>query len=295
MSNLNQTKNPESITQESLLNWARDDLEQRLGFRGGRFTSSNKLLSFLAAVVLTIAFFLVMIFGLKPYPSTTRIVQIFLDHPEIVPVIMVLFFWALCMLFTKWRKLVYQKKVLDLAAVPQEPNFVLDRRSASEVLTRVRSLVDDTRHFVLLNRIDRALSNLRNIGDISEVSNILRAQAEYDEEQIGSSYKLVAGFVWAIPVLGFIGTVLGLSKAIGGFGSTLKMGGNTDLSALKASLQITTQGLSTAFETTFVALAATLIVQLWLTQLQHEEASFLDECNDYCHAHVVSKLRLKDN
>jgi biopolymer transport protein ExbB/TolQ len=278
---------------EPNLSWTHDDLEQRLGFRGGRFTACNKLLSFLAAVLLTTLFFVALIYGLKPWPAMKIVVHMFAEHGVIGPIIMVMFFWSLSILFAKWRKLAYQKKALDLAAVPQEPDFVLDRRTASEVLTRVRGLVDDTRHFVLLNRIDRALSNLQNIGDISEVSNILRAQASFDEEQIASSYKLVAGFVWAIPVIGFIGTVLGLSVAIGGFSATLQSSG--DLTALKESLQHTTSGLSTAFETTFVALAATLVVQLLTTHLQHEEASFLDECNDYCHAHVVSKLRLKDN
>lgn len=37
-----------------------------------------------------------------------------------------------------------------------------------------------------------------------------------------TSYALVQGFVWAIPVLGFIGTVVGLSQAIGGFTAVLQ-------------------------------------------------------------------------
>jgi len=36
----------------------------------------------------------------------------------------------------------------------------------------MRSLVDDTRHFILLNRIDRALSSLHNIGGVSDVHDL---------------------------------------------------------------------------------------------------------------------------
>ena len=160
------------------------------------------------------------------------------------------------------------------------------------MLARIHSLVDHPRHFVLLNRIDRALSNLKNIGQINDVSAILRAQAENDEDQVASSYTLLNGLVWAIPVLGFIGTVQGLSMAIGQFTQTLQAAG--DISLIRTSLQGVTGGLATAFETTLIALVYALILQLWITFQQKREMTFLDECNDYCHSHVVAKLRLID-
>ncbi len=64
------------------------------------------------------------------------------------------------------------------------------------------------------------------------------------------------------------------------------------MAAIRASLQGVTSGLATAFETTFVALVFALILQLWITFRQKQEISFLDECNDYCHARVVSRLRV---
>jgi len=279
--------------QDPLLNWAQDDLEQKLGFRGGRFTSVNKLLTFLVAILLSVGFYLFIVYALKPYPATKFLADMFLERGICPYPTVLFFFWAVAMLFLKVRKLKYQRRALALAAVPQEPGFVLDRHTGTEVLKRVHTLVDDTRNFILLNRIERALSNLRNIGNISDVSNILKTQGDFDEEQIAASYKMVTGFVWAIPVLGFIGTVLGLSQAIGAFGTVLQASG--DLSAIKESLQHVTAGLSTAFETTLIALVGALAIQLHMTHIQSEEAEFLDECNDYCHAHVVSKLRLMDN
>ena len=67
-----------------------------------------------------------------------------------------------------------------------------------------------------------------------------------------------------------------------------------DISMIRSSLQGVTTGLATAFETTLIALVLALILQLWITFTQKREMSFLDECNDYCHSHVVSKLRLID-
>ena len=52
---------------------------------------------------------------------------------------------------------------------------------------------------------------------VAVVIRDLDGEAENDENQVSSSYTLLNGLVWAIPVLGFIGTVQGLSQAIGKF------------------------------------------------------------------------------
>ena len=62
--------------------------------------------------------------------------------------------------------------------------------------------------FVLFNRIYRALKNLKNIGNLSDVSEMLRSQAENDESHFESSYGLLYGIVWAIPILGALTTIL---------------------------------------------------------------------------------------
>jgi biopolymer transport protein ExbB/TolQ len=150
--------------------------------------------------------------------------------------------------------------------------------------------VDDSRSFVVFNRVFTALSNLRNLGRIADVDEMLRSQAELDENGMETSYSLLRGFIWAIPVLGFIGTVMGLSVAIGGFGEVLAT--TTDPTALSDSLKGVTGGLSTAFETTLLALIFALTLQLAVTFLHKAEQEFLDECTEYCQKNIVGKLRM---
>src|SRR5690606_7700157 len=101
---------------------------------------------------------------------------------------------------------------------------------------------------------------------------------------------LLQGFVWAIPVLGFIGTVEGLSIAIAGFGSVL--GATEDFEQVKDALRGVTAGLSVAFETTMQGLVAALVIQLVLTGIKKSEEEFLDACSEYCARHVVGRLRI---
>jgi hypothetical protein len=275
-----------------LLAWSQGDVENRLGFKGGRYTSVNHTLAFLMAAVLTGVLYALMVFVFSRLPGISAIARIYMRPTNQFAVIPATFFFfsGISILLLKGRKLKFQERALRLSAVPAEPEFVLNETTAATVLNRIHSLVDHPRHFVLLNRIDRALSNFKNIGQVNDVSAILRAQAENDEDQVASSYTVVNGLVWAIPVLGFIGTVLGLSLAIGRFTGTLQAGG--DLAEIRNSLQGVTGGLATAFESTLVALTFTLILQLVITFHQKLEMAFLDECNDYCHAHIVSKLRV---
>ena len=112
----------------------------------------------------------------------------------------------------------------------------------------------------------------------------------HDESAMETSYSLVGAFVWAIPVLGFIGTVLGLSTAIGGFGDVLSS--TEELSEVKNALKHVTGGLSVAFETTLQGLVGALLVQLALTMTKKSEEEFLDQCSEYCVRNVVGRLRM---
>jgi len=280
-----------------VLNWSKDDPENKIGiFRAGRFTNVNSGLTSLCAGILSAVFFMIFFLALKPLSTKYLAMSVVVDpvvrtqNLIVVIPIVYLFFCCISSLYIKSRKIRYQQKALELAAVPQQVDFFLYEATAQPVLQRIYQMVDSPKHFILLNRIDRALANLRNVGGVSDVSSILSSQSENDENMANSSYGRIQGFVWGIPVLGFIGTVIGLSKAIGKFSQTIEVSG--DINRIKSSLMDVTSGLSTAFETTLIALVAALIIQLFLSRIQAKENKFLDDCNDYCHAQVISKLRL---
>lgn len=277
---------------EYLLHWHNHDPEQKIGFRGGRYTSPNKFLALLAACLMTVSYFTALVYLSGSWDAAKPYARIFLERGPTQYVATAFFFWALCMLWMKFRKIDFQRRAFDLPIMPADPAFSLTPETARDVLHRLHELVDHPGQFAVLNRIERALSNLDNIGNTADVTAILKIQSENDEAQVSSSYGLVNGLLWAIPVLGFIGTVLGLGQAIGAFGVTLAQDGN--LEGIKSSLTLVTAGLSTAFDTTLVALVMALILQLLVSYLQSREAEWLDACNEYCNRKVAGRLRLRD-
>lgn len=267
------------------LSWLKRDPEQRLLFRGARFTRVNSWCSLMLAVLTTVAFYVSLL------PLRDSMIAASFTQRGQVPYVIVLFtFWSLAILSLKWFKLRLQTFVLKYSVVPDDLEFVLTPKTVDDVYQRMYAAVDDVRYFLLFNRIANALSNLKNLGRVSDVDEILRSYAGDDESSMETSYSLIHGLVWAIPVLGFIGTVQGLSVAVGGFGNVLSS--SDDFSHVKDALKGVTGGLSVAFETTMQGLVAALIIQLLLIALKKHEEEFLDACNEYCSKHIVGRLRL---
>lgn len=273
---------------EARLSWKQMDIEERLGFKGGKHTDVNHFLALVLALVSVAVFYIVLIFGIR----SSALAQMFLDRPSrLIPLfILILSAWSLFVLFIKSHKIRLQSRALNLKLNPDSADFALAPATVPEVLRNLSQFTENSDHFVLLARVHRALASLSNIGRVSDVVALMQSQAANDEDQMESSYTLLRGFIWGIPVLGFIGTVLGLSMSIGSFGAVLSSA--NDISELTEHLKSVTAGLSTAFETTLQGLVAALVIQLFMARIRKKEETFLDLCKEYCHRNIISKLRL---
>ncbi|MCW8137371.1 MAG: MotA/TolQ/ExbB proton channel family protein [Planctomycetota bacterium] len=270
------------------LSLTRVDPERRLGVPAGRFTGPGLALPLLAAIGLS-----VLVYACLRLAPETPIAASLTQRGWIPYSIVFCAAWALAILVIKTRKISGQMHALRISVLPEDdPGFVLTPETAERVLERLFRIVDDPQGFFLTRRIHNALSNLRNMRRIGDVDDVLRTHADNDEAQVDASYTLVRGILWMLPVLGFIGTVIGLSVALGSFGAVLANA--SDIGELRTALQSVTGGLATAFETTLQGLVATVAVHLLMIFVRGREETFLEDCKDYCQRFVVGRLRLVD-
>ncbi len=277
------------------LNWRKVDPEARFGLPAKKFTGVHASVSFCLGGLLTALFYLALypVWRLQSFPMVDMFFHGGDAERSTIPYYtMFLTFWCVAFILIKWRKIAVQRQALKIAILPENIDFVLSPDTSAQVLRRIREQVYMPEAFLVFNRIQKALSNLKNIGRVSDVSSVLNDLATADEKFLEATYTLPKGLIWAIPVTGFIGTVLGLSKAVGGFGRVVA--GGADIETLKNALSGVTGGLAVAFETTLIALVAALLVQLLLTMLMQKEEELLDECATYCHENVVARLKLLD-
>ncbi|MEC7448372.1 MAG: MotA/TolQ/ExbB proton channel family protein [Planctomycetota bacterium] len=109
----------------------------------------------------------------------------------------------------------------------------------------------------LFERVRTALGMIERRGSSEGMEDELKYLAELDSERSHQSYALVRILIWATPMLGFLGTVIGISEAWGG----LNIGGAADFDSMMQGLR---SSLYVAFDTT--ALALTLSIGLMFFQ-----------------------------
>lgn len=142
---------------------------------------------------------------------------------------------------------------------------------------------------ILVNRINKAIKQLSINRNPSDVANILKTVGETDAAIMDSSYVLIKFMIWAIPVMGFIGTIVGMIRAIGSFDAVLKGVGEVGFSGVKQSLGQVTGGLSVAFETTFLALVLSIIINLFSNALQKKEEDLLSDVEEFTTDNIINK------
>ncbi|MCH2136846.1 MAG: MotA/TolQ/ExbB proton channel family protein [Phycisphaerales bacterium] len=267
------------------LSLTRSDPERWVGLRSGRFTRPTQVLSLVLGGALTGLFYLLLSFARDSTANAW-----FTDQGTIPYFIVFFTGWSLAYLLLKWAKIIAQRRALRAALVPEDPAFVLTPATADAVMNHMYQVTEEPRSYLVFNRVWAALSSMRNFGRLGDLEDLLQSQADNDEAVSQSSYTIVRGLVWAIPVLGFIGTVIGLSLAIGEFGNVLESAAGTD--DMKAQLSKVTSGLGLAFITTLEALVAALGIHLLLTMIHREEEQFLDDCREYCQSQLVSRVRI---
>ncbi len=270
------------------LSWRRDDFERLFGFEGGRYLKVGAIPSCLMGAICSVAFYVVLL-----YLPNGPFKEMFTNRGWTQYAVVALGFWTFFLLWIKTRKIKLQRKPLKLPILPNDPDFVLTVKTVDAITNQIALNADSPKDFIVYRRIIQTLSNLRNIGQVSDVDALFRSQAEQDENATETTYSLISGFLWAIPILGFIGTVVGLSSAIGNFTSVLNA--SADISELTPALKDVTAGLSTAFETTLVALSVALALQLFSTFVRKSEEELLDEISDFCSVNIVSKIRVEGN
>lgn len=275
----------DNATRKAPLRYYAMDLENRIGVTSSTGTSCNIWLSGLFALVFT-----VVVYAIASALPTNFFSMMLLDRGPTQHAAIFFGFWCAVILVVKNSKLRLQRRALSYAAIPSDHQFVLSSLTADQVVAQIYANAEDPERFLVYSRILTAISNLKNLGRVSDVDEILRSVGDRDESAHETSFGLINGFLWAIPVLGFIGTVLGLSVSIASFSSLLDS--QTEISGIVGSLKEVTSGLSTAFETTLLALVIALVLQLWMTAQKTAEERFLDDCNDYCMKQIVSRIKI---
>lgn len=197
---------------------------------------------------------------------------------------------ALVILLIKAVKMISQRSVFQKNLIPASLQIITSR-NANNLIKNISVKVPRPKTKILANRIILALHQYKNTGSIEQASNILSYQAEIDLGALDASYTMVNTFIWAVPILGFLGTVIGIGSAIGGF--TLVIEQAVEIEAIKGALQVVTGGLATAFDTTLLGLCSAMVLMFISSPLRKLEEEFLSSIEIFAIDNILNRMRGK--
>ena len=262
--------------------------------------SSSDMLDLLKSLVLALIFTSVF-YLVFPLPQIKNdFVHELLDG-RISELIFGLSCWALFLVFFKWRHhrlqlktyLAFRQKELTISL--SEGIFVKDVDSRIEQIGNFLAK-KRIKHFqvsVLFIRVRRILHYLRVIPKKEELQQIFNYQAEIDFNRLQNGYTLINVLIWAIPILGFIGTVFGIGQSVGEFSTFVR---SMDTAAIggqmRSALGGVTSGLSIAFNTTFLALVSVIPIMLLSSLLRKSQEDLLLKVEEYCLDELLPNLHV---
>ncbi len=245
-------------------------------------TNVNNLLTAGIGAVATVLFYLLL---LPQPPNYFR--DLFYERGWVTVAEAFLMFWSVAILYYKFIKLRRQREAMLFDLLPESVGHEITVYNVERFLALIRDLPVNPASRYLVQRVIRGLEHFTVRRSASEVSTVLSSQSELDNQAAAASYSILNVFIWAIPILGFIGTVIGLGTAVGSLGG----GDTSDIEGIKESLGAITGGLSTAFDTTLVALMMSLMLKFPASALQKAEEDLLNWVDEYCNENLLKRLK----
>jgi biopolymer transport protein ExbB/TolQ len=189
----------------------------------------------------------------------------FLGHPVAIATT-VMFFIAIAALILRGLNLLGQFTVLDRAKLPAKVTSAISQNPstcATQLLSSASKWSARVQRSYLGKRITTLLETIVSNRSTRHLNDELKYQSEKDADAQYEGYSLVRIIIWATPMLGFLGTVMGITQALGDL-ATQQLGDD-----LNAAMQGLFAGLYVAFDTT--ALALTLSIMLMFIQFMSDQ------------------------
>jgi biopolymer transport protein ExbB/TolQ len=192
------------------------------------------------------------------------------------------FVWACFILLGRYREVRRQQRAFGLQLLPTEAGVCILPEDARKLKREVESRTAAGGPYLLANMIRMALGKYAVSRSARDVNETVRTQADVDLGRMISSMSTVHYLAWAIPAVGFLGTVRGLAAAF-------TLSNKTDQGVVDF-VGAATDHLAFAFDCTLVALALSLVLMFLLLSVQRDEEALVLDCQQYCLEHLISRL-----
>jgi biopolymer transport protein ExbB/TolQ len=196
-------------------------------------------------------------------------------------VALILATWALCLIGYQASEVARNRRLLDKNYIELGEGHVVLPDDARAYGRPIESLPRDEQEMLLPRALMVALNRFGATRSVQDSAEAVRAECENELDRLDAQLSMVRFTAWAIPAVGFVGTVRGIGRAL-----------QEAQGALHGDISGVTLGLGVTFNATLTALVACIIVMFFLHQLQQAQDRLVLDARMYIDRRLIRNMRV---
>ena len=242
---------------------------------------NNRLIRLMISIAITAVLMTVLVLAANASPDNRILIMLGGHMPEglIQATTLFLFVFGLAEAIALNQKISYENDAFSAHLLPEKENWVLDVDEVNQLKLNMQHL-EQTHKFLLIDLIKKAATKYRLSKSSAEALAVVEAQTQIYRQQMESEQSFINYVAWAIPSVGFIGTVIGIAASLG-YASN---------AATAEGIKRVTDALSVAFDTTLVALFLSIILMLVIHTVQKRQDELFTRMNSYMIENLINRF-----
>lgn len=194
----------------------------------------------------------------------------------------ILALWAIAIIGLKTRIAMHERSLLNQSLLEVEPGTSILPEDTRQYARPLQALPGDEREYLLPRALLAALQRFGSTRNIQNVSTAVKEVCETEADRLDSEMSMIRYIIWAIPSIGFIGTVRGIGEALG-----------QAHRAVEGDIVGVTVSLGVAFNSTFIALLISIFIMFLMHQLQLLQERLVLDTQTYCDVNLIRHLQVR--
>lgn len=195
----------------------------------------------------------------------------------------ILMLWAFSIMAFKAFVALKERSLLQREMLPVREGVRILPEDTREYGRVLQSLSARVQNMLLPRVLLAALERFGSTKNVQDVSSVANSMCESESERLESELSMIRYIAWAIPSIGFIGTVRGIGAALG-----------EAHRAVEGDIAGVTENLGVAFNSTFVALMISIVVMFLVHQLQLLQERLVFETQSYVDRNLIRHMQARD-
>ena len=188
--------------------------------------------------------------------------------------------WALAIMGYKAVDVINERRLLEVDLVAVAEGMRILPEDTREFARQVQALPDDRQRMLLPRALLNALQRFSSTRNVQDVSSSTHTICESEADRLESELSMIRYISWAIPSIGFIGTVRGIGEALA----------QAD-KAVQGDIAGVTQSLGVAFNSTFIALLISIFLMFLVHQLQLLQERLVFDSEAYTNDKLIRHMK----